>query len=376
MLSEKQIYLDNAASSYPKPISVYRNVFEFMKTNGANPGRSGHKMSEKASFAVFETREKAAGYFKVSADNIIFTKNATEALNLVIFSALKNGKKHFLTSDMDHNSVLRPLAYLEQKYKIRVSFFQYNNFSSTTENEFPDVVICTAASNVTGNILPLKEISDFCKKNDILFIIDASQTAGYPFIYDCDIVCTAGHKGLYGPQGSGILIIKSEKGKEIIQPMLYGGTGTDSLYLAPDITFPESFESGTLNTPAIVGLGAGFDFILKNEEEIYKREKYLQKTAYGELAKIEGVVIYTDINNSVPIIAFNLESVSSEKVTSLLSEQNICVRGGYHCAPLCHKSLGTVPGGTVRVSIGAFNRISDIHKLISSVKNIEMKYKL
>lgn len=368
MFNKKQIYLDNAASSYPKPLPVYREVFDFIRNNGANPGRSGHKMSFAASLAVFETREKAADYFGLSnSGDVIFTKNATEALNTAIFSVFKNGKKRFLTSVMDHNSVLRPLTYLKENFGAEVDFFVCDSFLETVKEKNPEVVVCTAASNVTGNILPLDQISDYCFKHEILFIIDASQTAGYPFSYNCDIICSAGHKGLYGPQGSGLLIVKTSKGKDALSPVFFGGNGTESLNLSPEIIFPESFECGTVNTPAIVGLGAGLDFVRKNEKEIFEKEKFLQKYAFWELAGIKNVTVYTDIDNSVPIIAFNIDGVSSEEATSILADNNICVRGGYHCAPLCHELLETIPGGAIRVSIGAFNKLSDIKKLIKIV---------
>lgn len=371
MFNGKQIYFDNAASSYPKPISVYRGVASFIRNNGANPGRSGHRMSEEASAAVYETREKAGEYFGVSVEDVIFTKNATEALNTAIFGAYKNGMKNFMASDVEHNSVLRPLAYLEKNLGIKLGFFQYNNFFSATEQFMPDVVICASASNVTGNLTPVDEIGAFCKRHGILFIIDASQTAGYPFSYGCDILCTAGHKGLYGIQGSGLLIAKSEMGKAFLSPVLYGGNGNNSLELLPEIISPESFESGTLNTPAIVGLGKGLDFVMKNEKALYKKEKELQKFICEELSLIDGVTLYTDVNNSVPITAFNINGISSETVTSYFSDFGIFVRGGYHCAPLCHRMLGTVPGGAVRISIGAFNSRNDAQALISVVKKLK-----
>ena len=371
MFNGKQIYFDNAASSYPKPISVYRGVETFIRKNGANPGRSGHRMSEEASAAVYETREKAGEYFGVSSEDVIFTKNTTEALNTAIFGAYKSGMKTFFASDVEHNSVLRPLAFLEKNYEINLGFFQYNNFFSATEHLMPDVVICTSASNVTGNLTPIDTIGDFCKRHGILFIIDASQTAGCPFSYKCDILCTAGHKGLYGIQGIGLLIAKSEIGKNLLSPLLYGGNGNNSLELLPEILFPESFESGTLNTPAIVGLGRGLDFIIKNEKVLYKREKELQKLICEELSLIDGVILYTDVNNSVPITAFNINGVPSETVTSYLSDSGIFVRGGYHCSPLCHRRLGTIPGGAVRVSIGAFNSRNDVLRLISAVKKLK-----
>lgn len=370
MYEAKQVYLDNAASSYPKPMSVYRGVTDFIKNNGANPGRSGHTMSEKASLAVFETREKAAGYFDTSSNDIIFTKNATEALNAAVFSAFKAGKRRFLVSVMEHNSVLRPIEYLKKSYGIRTDYFLPDNFDEKFLKTNPDAVICTAASNVTGNLMPIEEISRECEDRGVLFIVDASQTAGHIRKNCGDVVCTAGHKGLYGLQGSGVLAVRTERGRKIMRPWLFGGTGTDSLDLYPELTFPESFEAGTLNTPAIVSLGLGLEFVNRNEKEIFDREKRLQNAAFGYLSEIKGIRFYTDSKNSVPIIAFNLEGVSSEEMTASLSDMGVFVRGGYHCAPLCHRNIGTVPGGAVRISFGAFNTENDVYRLIGGVKRV------
>ena len=367
-MRNKAVYLDNAASSFPKPKSVISAMTSFMKKNGANPGRSGHRLSEEAAEKVYETREKAAEYFGTTPDGIIFTKNATEALNLAIFSAAKRGFRSFLCSDAEHNSVLRPLAAVKAEYGAEIDYFSFSN--PDFDGKSPDVVICTAASNVTGNIADTQKVSRFCKEKKCLLITDASQTAGYGVPFFGDIVCTAGHKGLYGPQGTGIVAIKSKRGRNLLLPLLYGGNGTDSLRLSPETVFPESFECGTLNTAAIAGLKKGLDFVSENGEKFLKREKELQRLAYDFLSETDGITVYTDIENSVPLIAFNVDGCSSEYVTEFLAESGICVRGGYHCAPLCHKRLGTIPGGCVRISIGAFNKKQDIYRLIDRIKKL------
>lgn len=341
----------------------------FMKKNGANPGRSGHFLSEEAAEKVYETREKAAAYFGTEPDGIIFTKNATEALNLAIFSAAKRGARSFLCSDAEHNSVLRPLAAVKRGFGAEIGYFSFS--CPDFHGEEPEVVVCTAASNVTGNIADIEKIVGFCKEKNCLLITDASQTAGYGVPFFGDIVCTAGHKGLCGPQGTGIAAIKSERGRNVLLPLLYGGNGTDSLSLSPEDVFPESFECGTVNTAALVGLKEGIEFVSENGKRILRKEKELQRIAYDFLSKTDGIGVYTDIENSVPLIAFNIYGFSSEYVTEFLAENGICVRGGYHCAPLCHKALGTVPGGCVRISIGAFNTKRDIYKFISTIKKLK-----
>lgn len=367
-MKNRAVYLDNAASSFPKPKSVISATVSYMKRNGANPGRSGHVLSEEAAAKVYEARETVASYFGAEPNSVIFTKNATEALNLAIFSAAKKGNVAFLTSDAEHNSVLRPLEFSKREYGAKIRYFSHKNPDFKDEN--PGVVVVTVASNVTGNLTDIEKISGFCEKSGTLLITDASQSAGYGIPFFGDIVCAAGHKGLYGPQGTGIVAALTEKGRETLTPLLYGGNGTDSLSVAPETVFPESFECGTLNAAAIVGLAAGVSFVAERSEIFLPKEKKLQKIAAEKLSAAGGITVYTDVEKSVPLLAFNVDGVSSENVTARLSEEGFYVRGGYHCAPLMHKTLGTVPGGAVRISLGAFNREKDIYRLVDKIKKL------
>ncbi|RKD31670.1 aminotransferase class V-fold PLP-dependent enzyme [Thermohalobacter berrensis] len=375
------IYLDNAATSYPKPDEVYEAMYVSMKEYGANPGRSGHKLALKAGRAIYEVRELIAKLFKIDNPmNIIFTSNATEALNIGIKGLLEPGD-HAITTSMEHNSVLRPLKSMEEK-GVELTIVQCDsegniNLEDIEKNikENTKLIVTTHASNVTGTIFPIKDISKIAKKNNIIYMVDAAQTAG---VYDIDVeemgidlLAFPGHKGLLGPQGTGGLYIKEGL---MIRQMKEGGTGSKSDLLTQPEMLPDKFESGTPNTPGIIGLGAGIKYILdKGIVNIRKHEVELTKYFMDELKKIDKVRIYgpMDIEKHAPVVSINIGNEDSSEVSYVLDKVfNIAVRPGLHCAPLAHKTIGTFEHGVIRFSIGPFTTTEDIEKAIDAVKKI------
>ncbi len=383
------IYFDNGATTFPKPFSVRKAVNDAMSNYGANPGRSGHIMSVKSSEIMFSCRENAAKLFgSANPENVIFTLNCTSALNTVIKGILKSGD-HAVISSLEHNAVVRPLEALK-KNKIEYSVakcvpYDEEQTIENFRNEFKantKLVICTHASNVFGVKLPIERIAALCRINGILFCVDAAQSAGIADINlsdSCiDFLCTAGHKGLYGPMGTGLLIINSETTPD---SLIQGGTGSDSANLNQPEILPDKYESGTPNLPGIAGLNAGIKFVLNRKpNKIYNSELSLAKTLYEKLKRTENVILYThipDINNSVPVISFNIKDTESETVAKILNDNyNIAVRAGLHCAPLAHKSFGTQNTGTVRAVVSAFTDKNDVIYFANAVRSISKNNKL
>ncbi|KGG79459.1 cysteine desulfurase [Caloranaerobacter azorensis H53214] len=375
------IYLDNAATTYPKPEEVYQAMIESMKEFGANPGRSGHRLALKAGRAIYETRELLSKLFNIENPmNIIFTSNATEGLNLGIKGILKSGD-HVITTSMEHNSVLRPLKALES-IGVETTIIQCDktgmiNIDDIEKNikQNTKMIITTHASNVTGTLFPIDEISKIAHENGLLYMVDVAQTAG---VYDIDvksmnidILAFPGHKSLLGPQGTGGVYIRD--GIDVVE-MKEGGTGSKSESLIQPQMLPDKFESGTPNTPGIVGLGAGVKFILKTGiENIRRHEEELTEHFIRELKKIDKVKIYgpCDVSKQAPVVSINLGEEDSSEVSYILDKVfNIAVRPGLHCAPLAHKTIGTFEQGVVRFSIGYFNTHEDIENAVKAVREI------
>lgn len=380
------IYLDNAATSYPKPEAVYKAVDKCFREYGANPGRSGHKLALKAGRGIYETRELVCDLFNI--DNpmqIIFTCNATDSLNLAIKGILKKGD-HVITSGMEHNSVIRPIKALE-KTGVENTVVECDREGIINVNELEKsikrntkLIAITHASNVTGTLMPIEEIGNIAKKNGILLLVDAAQTAGVYNIdvneMNIDLLAFPGHKSLMGPQGTGGLYIR--QGIQL-EHMKEGGTGSKSeSLLQPEIT-PDRYESGTPNTPGIVGLGAGIKYILDiGIDNIRKHEEELTEYMLNGLKNIEGVKIYgpKDIKKKAAVISINIGDLDSSEVSYVLDQGfNIAVRSGLHCAPLAHKTIGSFEQGTVRFSIGYFNTKNDIDKALNAVKKIQEEMK-
>ena len=373
------IYLDNAASSFPKPQCVINKMHKIMVQNTANPGRSGHFLSNENAKIIYETRKIAAEFFGVgeSPEKVIFTHSATHAINIAINGLVEEGDT-VIISDMEHNSVLRPLAERAKSGKIQLKIAEVADNDDETANNFKKLidkktkmVFTTHASNVNGKVLPVKKIGKICKEYNIIFCIDASQTAGHLKIdvkdIGADILCTAGHKGLFGPQGTGLLIIN---GDIALKPLIFGGTGGASLLEIQPDEIPESLESGTQNTSGIAGLGEGIKFISKYGNKLNKTGKHLYEKAFEAISKINGVQIYSSQHNPTHILAFNIRDLPSELITDRLNSKGICVRGGFHCSALFHKKMKTTEKGIVRASIGGFNTEMQIGSFIRACKEL------
>lgn len=381
------IYFDNGATTYPKPRRVLRAVQEAMDKYGANPGRSGHKMAMDTALRVFAVREAFANFFGAEQpEHVVFGQNATHTINLALKGTLKQGD-HIVISDLEHNAVLRPVHTLAQRGIITYSIAQVDpNDDAVTAANFSrlirpntKMIACTHASNVFGIKLPVKRLGHLAAERDLLFLVDAAQTAG---VLDIDIkdaridfLCAAGHKSLYGPSGTGLLVTPLGG---VLDTIIEGGTGSFSAdYVQPDI-MPDRLESGTVNTIGIIGLGKGLEFVReRTPAALLKHETMLAREAYRHFARTNGVKLYTAepaVGKNLPVLSFNVGELHSEEIAEQLSRRGIAVRAGLHCAPLAHEKMGTLESGTVRVSIGAFNTLEEIHYLCEIVKKITQKH--
>ena len=379
------IYLDNAATSYPKPRGMVAAMEECILKYCGNPGRSGHSMSMKTGEEVYHARRKIAGLFGIrQPERLVFTKNTTEALNMGLKGVLQSGD-NVITTTMEHNSVLRPLKALEKRgvsqSVIRADREGYIKASEIEKAIRKDtkLIAITAASNVTGTRMPLEEIGELARRRGILFLVDGAQGAGSMAIdvekMHIDMLAFPGHKGLLGPQGTGALYVSPEiRLKHIME----GGTGTDSKSRFQPCEFPEGYEAGTINAPAIIGLGYSAEFVEKiGPEVIGKYEEELIGWLDERLDEMDFVKRYgPDACRKTGISLINIRGVGAEEVTSILSSKyGIAVRGGYHCAGLAHKTIGTWDEGAIRISVGPFNTRKDMEKLADAIREIGYRQK-
>lgn len=369
------IYLDNAATTLMKPRGVYRAVLNAMETCG-NPGRSGHKASLKAANVVFECRDRLCSFFNAGGpENVVFTHNATYALNMAIKGIMRQGD-HAVVSCYEHNSVVRPLASLDDTgVTFTVAGAPLFDTKSLLENmekaigENTRCIICTHVSNVFGFILPIEQIDQICQKHRIALIIDAAQSAGVIKIdlkrlKSVAFICMPGHKSLFGPQGTGVLI----KGANSVytKTLIEGGTGSFSSELSQPEIQPDRFESGTLNVPGIAGLCEGVKYIQRiGSASVLEHEKHLTRRLCRGLSEIRGITPYISENpeKQCGVLSFNGQK-PCEEISELLSDSGICVRSGMHCSPLAHTTAGTERVGTVRVSPSLFNTDRDVDMLL------------
>jgi len=376
------IYLDNAATSFPKPETVIKAVAECLQSYCANPGRSGHKLSIEAARIVFEARETVAEFFNVTdSRNIIFTANATMAINTAFASLLDKGD-HVVVSPMEHNAVMRPLRYLEQEGTITLDILKSDRngaiIGDVTQILQPNtkLVVINHASNVNGLIQDIVTVVSKIKayNSSIAVLIDASQSAGIVPIdvkkIQCDFLAFTGHKALYGPQGIGGLIVNTTIP---LKPFIMGGTGSKSESQYQPEFLPDKFESGTLNLPGIAGLHAGIEYIKPRIDEIRNKEKAHIKKIIECIAAIKNCNIYWSKNteSQIGIVSFTHESIACSEIGQRLNDEfSICVRVGLHCAPLAHETLGTYPDGTVRISVGAFTSDDEIDVMCKAIETI------
>ena len=379
------IYLDNAATTWPKPEGVYQAVANFMRETGANPGRGGHRAAAAAGKIISDTRKKLACLFNVKNPNrVIFTFNATHSINLALKGFLRPGD-HVIATALEHNSTLRPLYKLLQR-GVRVSIVPcspqgFLDLSLLKKEILPTTrLIClNHASNVLGTLAPLQEVGRIARERDLVFLVDAAQTAGiYPIDVEAmniDLLAFPGHKSLLGPQGTGGLCV-GERVK--LDSLFEGGTGSASESFAQPDRLPDKLESGTPNTPGIAGLGAGIDFILQEGmDKIRSHEKELTAYLLQGLREIKEVTIYGpgSPDQQAPLVAFNIKDKNSADISYMLDKiYDIATRSGHHCAPLVHKTLGTLEQGAVRASIGYFNTRQDIDGLLEALFTIGKEF--
>ena len=373
-------YLDNAATSFPKPSSVVDAVRDCLLYDCGNAGRGSHKLALRAAERIYECRERLAAFFEADGpEQVCFTLNTTEALNIAIKGLLKRGD-HVLISDMEHNAVYRPIYKLWSEGKIEYDVFPT---LACADKRTPNAIcaqiaklirrntrmlVCTGASNICSLSMPLEEIGDFCRKNGIVFVVDGAQCAGHMPIslkkMKIDALCIPAHKGLLGPQGCGALILA--KG---IAPtgLCEGGNGIASLSGVMEGELPERLEAGTLALPAIAGLCEGVKIIEElGVEAIEYHEKKLFSIAAERIGNIKGAkILCPQYKGSV--LTFSIDGYGSEQVAGILSGEGICVRGGFHCCALGHRTLGSDGAGGVRISFGAHNSSKDIDRLVDVI---------
>ncbi len=375
------IYLDNAATSFPKPSQVTEAVEKTLRQNAANPGRGGHQLSLQAGRLVMECRETAAQFFGITdASRIAFTANATEAINIGLFGVLQPGDR-VVTTSMEHNAVVRPLHALSERgvEVVRVigdsrGFIDPETVRAACNKE-TRLLVMNHCSNVTGTLQPIEDLGPWCRENNILFMVDAAQSAGvFPIDVEkmaIDLLAVPGHKSLLGPPGTGFIYVRS--GLDLA-PLLYGGTGNFSQSATQPLEMPERLESGTLNTVGLAGLMAGIQFIESvGLDHLRAHEQDLLEQLIKDLSNIEEVTLYgpLDATSHGGALSFNIKNVDPSMLGFRLDrEYGICCRVGLHCAPEAHETIGTLPEGTVRLSPGYFNSRVDIEQTVKAIKSI------
>ena len=374
------IYLDNAATTWPKPESVYREVNRCMTDYCGNPGRGGHTMSAAAGRAVYDCRCLVAELFSAKPENVVFTLNTTYALNMAIKGIARTGD-HIIISNMEHNSVLRPVIATGCDYDVFDAMGPPESVIRSILSLLTPrtrMIVCTHRSNICPIRLPIKAIGGLCKQRGLCFIVDTAQSAGvYPVdVREChiDALCFAGHKSLYGIQGAGGVIFSSRyKGEAArkLHTLVEGGSGIASLEEYMPSLLPERLEAGTLPTPAIAGLAAGIRAVTEvGIPRIREHEISLYRRVRERLCNHEGIEVYCPDIGYGETLLFNVRGMPSTEVADRLDREGICVRAGFHCAPLAHKALGTGESGAVRVSFGAFNTAEEADILCDVLNKI------
>lgn len=376
------IYLDNAATTIKKPEAVVKAVAEAMCTMG-NSGRGAHTGALDASRVIFETRKNLADFF--GAENprqIAFTSNATESLNIAIKGILNPGN-HVITTELEHNSVLRPLYEMEEK-GVELTIIKSDSQGRIPYQEIEDnikentkAIVCTHGSNLTGNLVNIARIGQIARKQGILFVVDASQTAGaFPIDVQkmqIDILCFTGHKSLLGPQGTGGLYVR--EGIHV-KPLLSGGSGVQSYRKKHPEEMPTALEAGTLNAHGLAGLCAAVHYIQETGmDSICRKEQELMWEFYDRVRKIEGIKIYGDFSSKerCPIVSLNIRDYDSGDVSdALFTDYGIATRPGAHCAPLMHQALGTVEQGAVRFSFSHFNSMEEMKQAVAALRELAL----
>ena len=372
------IYFDNAATSHPKPPSVIKAVERALTETNANPGRSGHRAAIEAARSVLSCREKLARLLGAADPmNVVHCFNCTDALNLAIKGSLRVGD-HVIATQLEHNSVLRPLNTLAKRKRISLTLVSPRPDGFVDPDDIRHaitpctaLIVCTHASNVTGAIQPVAAIGQVARSAGVRYLIDGAQALGGMPVdvraLGCDLYAFPGHKSLLGPQGTGGLYIADGLR---LNPLREGGTGTDSQSLLQPDTLPERYESGTVNLPGIAGLAAGCDYIAPRLSQIMMHERELTQALFDGLAAMDGVTLYSPAQEAgrAGIVCFNVGDKSSAQVADTLSRRDIAVRGGLHCAPGAHRFLGTLNRGAVRASLGHANTFDEVEIFLAAVR--------
>ncbi|WP_070120007.1 aminotransferase class V-fold PLP-dependent enzyme [Bacillus marinisedimentorum] len=381
------IYFDHAASSFPKPEPVVKAVEEALLHYAANPGRGSHQLAAGASKKIYKARVKLASFFGLSdPKRVLFFQNATGALNQALKGFPFQKGDHVLSTSFEHNSVRRPLEFLKQQSGIDATFLHISSEGVFEPDKWEQalrpetkLITVTHASNLTGTILPLEEISEFARSHGVKLLVDASQTAGVLPIHmekmGIDMLAFPGHKGLLGPQGTGALLVS--KGNDLY-PIFHGGTGSFSESIEQPEQWPERFESGTLNTPGILGLAAGVDAVKEHGlEQIRKHEQQLTGQFIEGVKDIPGVELYgkNTSGGRLGVISFSINGADCHEVAMILDmHYEMAVRAGLHCAPLAHEAIGTITTGAVRVSFGHTNTEKEVEQLVRAITEIAAGY--
>ncbi|WP_100405874.1 aminotransferase class V-fold PLP-dependent enzyme [Bacillus solitudinis] len=382
------IYFDHAASSFPKPNSVGKAMLEAVEEYGANPGRGGHQLAEKASSVIREARLKLATVFGAeNGKHVWFYQNATMALNQAILGFPFQPGDHVITSMFEHNSVLRPLQQLKKQKNVNITYLEPNQDGIIDASQVESMidgktkmVVLSHASNVTGAFIDLKSIAKVLSNFDAVFVVDASQTAGTIQMNmeedGIDLLAFAGHKSLLGPQGTGVLISRLDYK---LNPLLYGGTGSYSEIEEQPQKWPDRYEAGTLNTPGIAGLLAGINEVITiGIPTIFEHENKLMKQFIEGVKSLEYVTCFgpTDLTKRVAVVPFKMKQLESHEVAMILDEHyQIAVRAGLHCSPKIHQHLKTRDTGLVRISIGPYNTKDEVDQLLKALQEIEQAFK-
>lgn len=371
------IYLDNASTTHHKPRKVIKAVKRGTTALSVNSSRGGYPLSILGGMEVLKTREVVGDFFNCDSQNVIFTASCTEAINLAIRGTIKpNG--HIVATTMEHNSVLRTLDDIKRKYRVNYTLVEPTDGTinpKNIENAITDktyLIITIHTSNVTGATNDIISIGKICKKHNLLYMVDGAQSSGHIKVdikkSNINLFTIAGHKGFYAPQGIGVLLINNVE----VKPLITGGTGTFSENIIQPTDRPEGLESGTRSMPCILGLKAGVEYVNKNFNKINRKITTLTTKLYEYLKNNDKIKLYS-FNPSSGVMSFVVAGYSSSEIGDYLSEKyGICVRTGLHCAPLIHKSNGTLKSGMVRVSISSFNKLSDIKRLIKALENLKM----
>lgn len=367
------IYLDNAATTLIKPPTVARAMVSAMQSC-ASPGRGGHAAAMRAADLVYRCRERAAALFHVpDPESVVFTMNATHALNIAIRSLARPGDR-VLVSGYEHNAVTRPLTQLGAEMLVaRSPLFDRAACLKAFEARIRDasLVVCTMVSNVFGFILPIGDIAALCRREGVPLIVDASQAAGVLNVdfeaLGAAFIAMPGHKGLFGPQGTGLLLC-GERG----EPLLSGGSGSDSLLQEMPDYLPDRLEAGTHNVPGIAGLLAGMEYVMqRGPAKIRQEERAMLEYAAGQLAGAEGMELFTGGGEAQSgVLSLRIAHLDCDEAAARLSERGICVRSGLHCAPLAHRSAGTVDTGTLRMSFSPFLSREQIRRACAAVREL------